>query len=664
MKQKLYALLVSRVPGIRSRYLQKRQESGKLAALLYLFWLNVRYYLLLNRSLAAPLEPDREKTLPLAAESAAFYTESPQKLAEKLLAYDIVCFDVFDTLLWRTCARPEDVFWFVGLSLKYPGFKTLRIEAERQTRLENRQAGGSGEVTLEEIWRVVSRQTGIPVEKGIQTEWEWEQRFCRANPYFLEVLREFHQNGKSFTVISDMYLGKERIDQLLCACGYEKPSETVVSCDWGVCKSGGLFHLFREKHGETLSYVHTGDHPESDIRAAKQAGFEAVYRPAAVRESLKWRTEDLSFLTGSVYCGLTGGKLHSGERLFSRDYEFGYLYGGLFAVGFGRFIHACRRKYGFDKLLFLSRDGSTLLEVYRLLYPEESQIAVYAPWSRLAALKINAQTCKAEFFRRFLADKANHGFSLRSIVHSMEVPDWLEPLCRETGFSPETHLTHKNLKKIENYFSENEAQLFASYEPQRQAGGEFYRALLGGCHRAAAVDIGWAGSGPLLLDRAVNEIWNLNCPITGILAGTETAHSAQPDAYAPFLTSGKLLAYLFSPFHNRDLWSFHDPAQGHNLYWELFSGTAEGGLLGFYPGENGKPVCRLRENHKDPGRMAEIRRGMLDFARDFLETEQRLGMQLPISGRDAYAPMLLAERHANRRFWEEWEGLFDDVHIG
>lgn len=92
-----------------------------------------------------------------------------------------------------------------------------------------------------------------------------------------------------------------------------------------------------------------------------------------------------------------------------------------------------------------------------------------------------------------------------------------------------------------------------------------------------------------MLDYAVNEIWNLDCPITGILAGTETAHSAQPDAYAPFLTNGKLLAYLFSPFHNRDLWSFHDPAQGHNLYWELFSGTAEGGLLGFYPDENGSP---------------------------------------------------------------------------
>lgn len=664
MRQKLYALLVSRVPGIRSRYLQKRQETGKLVALLYLFWLNIRYYLLFDRRLAAPTEPAREKILSLAPESAAFYTESPQQLIEKLLAYDVICFDVFDTLLWRTCARPEDVFWFVGLSLKYPGFKALRMEAERQARLENRQAGGSGEVTLEEIWRVLSLHTGIPAEKGIQTEWEWEQRFCRANPYFLEVLRELRQNGKAITVISDMYLGKERINTLLGACGYEKPAETVVSCDWGVCKSGGLFRLFREKRGKTLSYVHVGDHPESDIRAAKQAGFAAVYRPAAVRESLKWRTEDLSFLTGSVYCGLTGGKLHCGERLFSRDYEYGYLYGGLYAVGFCRFIHTCRLKCGFDKLLFLSRDGSTLLEVYRLLYPEEIPDVVYAPWSRLAALKICFGSYKAEYLRRFLVDKAGQGFSLEAVVRSMEVPEWIEPLCRETGFSPETHLTYKNLKKIENYFSENEAQLLEVYETQRRAGGEFYRARLKDCHRAAAVDIGWAGSGPLLLDYAVNEIWNLDCPITGILAGTETAHSAQPDAYAPFLTSGKLLAYLFSPFHNRDLWSFHDPAQGHNLYWELFSGTAEGGLLGFYPDENGKPVYRLRENHADSTRMSEIRRGMLDFARDFLETERRLGMQLPISGRDAYAPMFLAERQANRRFWEEWEGLFDDVHIG
>ncbi|HIT53936.1 MAG TPA: hypothetical protein IAD07_08375, partial [Candidatus Fimivicinus intestinavium] len=51
MRNKLYQLLVNRVPGIRARFLQMRQRRGRLIALLYLGLLNVQYYLLFRRSL-------------------------------------------------------------------------------------------------------------------------------------------------------------------------------------------------------------------------------------------------------------------------------------------------------------------------------------------------------------------------------------------------------------------------------------------------------------------------------------------------------------------------------------------------------------------------------------------------------------------------------------
>ena len=41
-----------------------------------------------------------------------------------------------------------------------------------------------------------------------------------------------------------------------------------------------------------------------------------------------------------------------------------------------------------------------------------------------------------------------------------------------------------------------------------------------------------------------------------------------------------------------------------------------------------------------------------------------LGLTVPISGRDAYAPMLLAASRKNRRFMAGLEGLLDDMHIG
>ena len=52
-----YQIFVNRVPGIRQRYLQKRQGKkglGHLGALVFLLWLNVQYYLLFRRRLGEP----------------------------------------------------------------------------------------------------------------------------------------------------------------------------------------------------------------------------------------------------------------------------------------------------------------------------------------------------------------------------------------------------------------------------------------------------------------------------------------------------------------------------------------------------------------------------------------------------------------------------------
>lgn len=57
MKERVYRLLVTRVPGIRDRFLLYRQQKSppRTKALLYLLWLNLQYYLLFRRSLGHPL---------------------------------------------------------------------------------------------------------------------------------------------------------------------------------------------------------------------------------------------------------------------------------------------------------------------------------------------------------------------------------------------------------------------------------------------------------------------------------------------------------------------------------------------------------------------------------------------------------------------------------
>ena len=65
-----------------------------------------------------------------------------------------------------------------------------------------------------------------------------------------------------------------------------------------------------------------------------------------------------------------------------------------------------------------------------------------------------------------------------------------------------------------------------------------------------------------------------------------------------------------------------------------------------------------------PEQIRQIHRGILDFVRQFLEAERQLGFQLPIRGRDAYAPMRSVCSPKNKRFIRELEGLLDEIQIG
>ena len=58
--------------------------------------------------------------------------------------YDVISFDVFDTLIFRPFSCPSDLFFFVGIRLGYRNFAQLRREAEGIARKEHLNAPETG----------------------------------------------------------------------------------------------------------------------------------------------------------------------------------------------------------------------------------------------------------------------------------------------------------------------------------------------------------------------------------------------------------------------------------------------------------------------------------------------------------------------------------------
>lgn len=665
----LYNLFVNRIPGIRERYRKKRNSVKRLGRgliWLYLVWLNIRYYIFQDKRLEyVEKYPyyEKKRLYNTGSESSISYRMTPKEYADKLTEFDVISFDVFDTLILRPFSSPADLFYVLGDKLGYPDFHRIRQEIEWKAREKKYKTAKHYEVTLEEIYTLLAKETGIEKDAAMQLEIETECTFCFANPFMYQVVQELQRRGKRLIITSDMYLSMEQICKLLKRCGYPEFAACYVSCDVGRSKNKGDLYDFVKGEGKNKTFAHVGDNYISDVKQAKRHGFVPFHYVNVNAVGEPYRPYDMSVITGSVYRGLINAHIHNGLHCYSREYEYGYIYGGLFVTGYCQFIHEYVVTHDVDKILFLSRDGDILQKAYHALYPEGVETE-YVYWSRLAATKMSARYYKYDYFRRFLYHKVNQNYTLQKIFAAMELEDMLPEFCRNIKIEKDTVLTDQNVDKVKKFLNDSWEDVLAHYQEQLEAGKQYYSEVLRGCKKVVAVDIGWAGSGAIALDYIVNQLWQLNCKIVGIIAGTNTCHNAEPDASETFLQSKKLVSYLYSQRENRDIWKLHDAGKGHNLYWEMLLGTPRGSFKGFYLDKKGECVYQFNELMVNSDKVKEIQKGILEFVEEYERVRKKLGNMARISGRDAYAAMLLTEDGSNTAFFKELKCLMDDVNIG
>ncbi len=666
----IYGMFVNRVPGIREKYKKKRNQVkgiGRGSAWVYLLWLNFRYYVLHDQKLEhVEKYPYYEEKLLYSegSESSISAKRRPEEVVEALAKYDVISFDVFDTLVLRPFSDPTDLFYVLGNELNYMDFQRIRIEMEWKARAKKYKKEKHYEVNLEEIYTILSEETGIEKQDAMKKEVELEYAFCFANPYMKKVVELLREKGKRLIVTSDMYLNTNQIKKLLELCGYMSFDSYYVSCDQKKSKNeGSLYRYVKQKEGENRTYAHVGDNYISDVKNSEKQGFAPFHYVNVNAVGEPYRPYDMSVITGSLYRGIINAHIHNGLYCYSREYEYGYIYGGLFVTGYCRFIHEYVKSHGIDKILFLARDGDVLSKAYEILYPEEEDKWEYVYWSRLAATKMAASRYKYDYFRRFLYHKVNQNYTIQQIFKSMELEDMIESFCACTKFTAKTLLTDRNVEEIKKYFITNWERVLEHYREQLQAGKLYYEEVLKGCKKVVAVDIGWAGSGAITLEYIVNNIWKMDCKMVGIIAGTNTCHNAETDASETFLQSGKLVSYMYSQRENRDIWKFHDAGKDHNLFWEMFLDAPMGSLKGFYLDEEQKWRCEFKDVTVDIEKICEVQRGILDFVQEYTVWSNKMSEMSKICGRDAYAPMVMVEGKMNSEYVNKIQKLMDDQNV-
>ncbi len=674
MKLKLYNALVNRDNGIRRTYHELHDNAtdrtGRLVSYAQLLKMNAQYYLQGKRDFhgGGATSAYEEKNLLHLSESASDkkIRLSADDYVRKLEKYDVISFDIFDTLLIRPFSDPTDVFLFVGIEQGTPDFRRIRIEQEFLARQEHKSKYGDNEVTYEEIWDRMERETGAS-RQGMECELELEEKFSFANPLMKEVFDRLKEMGKTIICISDMYLSQEYIRNLLESKGFYGIEKIYMSGEYKKSKAAGdiyrfvkddLKDYFPEKGG--ISVIHVGDNEVSDVEMAKKsgAGFDAVLYPNIHKCGKPFRAFDMSPVVGGAYRGVVNDRIYGGVKRYTPEYEYGYIYGGIFALGYAAFIHDYCSKNGIERILFLSRDGDILKKVYDRLYPADDTDYVYM--SRAVAVRLIKDYDRYDFFRRFIFYKVNRKLSLAGILKAMKLESLTEILDKSpvnvssvqgrstnVKLRSSDFLTSDNAHVLKDFLIEHWEEVENIYHDEDEAARIYYSKKMEGVSKAAVVDIGWTGSSGIALSCLAEREWDLSCEITGFVAGTNTPYCAQPEAGEVFLQSGKIVPYVFSQSLNRDIMKKHDPNKGYNVFWELLLSSPTRQFTGF---EMDEKKIRLTFGDYDANVKGakRIQKGIMDFVDDYTKAFKDYPFMLNISGRDAAAPMLLAASHKEK----------------
>jgi predicted HAD superfamily hydrolase len=323
--------------------------------------------------------------------------------------YQVISFDIFDTLLVRTVDHPSNVYFFLENEPIFKKFTysasvpVLRSSAENLSRQLLYKSTGSCEVNLSEIYAVFCKQNNVPLEyvsAFVEAEENVERKLCVPNPFFTDLYQHALLAGKRVVIASDMYLRKSFLLILLHEKGFPISEENLfVSSDLRVSKRTGELYtkMMQSLEIPAAAILHVGDHPISDFGKPKQMGISALlhtHKASSDQFHACYSAESAS--VQSYLRGMIRAARHTTDQHEDFWGWLGYRVFGPLTTGFCYWLKDQFYKDSIERAWFLLRDGELPYRVWEELFADDHAMQIsLLPSSRrafvLPALEIAPQ---------------------------------------------------------------------------------------------------------------------------------------------------------------------------------------------------------------------------------------------------------------------------------
>lgn len=289
--------------------------------------------------------------------------------------HPIISFDIFDTLLVRPYGHPADLWkhleWLEGAD----GFFEARIKAVSEA-VKN----ANGEITLDEVYMQIQPEFKHFREKELRLEAE----ILKANEEMQEIYNYALSQGKRIILVSDMYLPRIFLEEVLNKNGYTGFSKLYLSSEYREMKATGLFRtVLLNEHVLPGSILHIGDNVEADINGAKRYDIDTVFYPSRLEQLFERNKRAKLFYqnhSDSLSASIMLGMLACAPSQNTYWQQFGVTYAGPVILGFAHWINRKLKEDGIKEVMFVARDGYTVQKVFDLIRTVDVQTHYfYAP---------------------------------------------------------------------------------------------------------------------------------------------------------------------------------------------------------------------------------------------------------------------------------------------
>ena len=505
-----------------------------------------------------------------------------EELTKLIDMYDVISFDIFDTLLFRNVYHPTDIFKIMERELKekydIDNFYDIRVSSEAKARVGK----PNGECNFDEIYDEIDKiLDGKQTEYAKKLEIKLENEFLCANPFMKKIYDYCKEKDKTVIYISDMYLPSEIIGKILYKNGYGK-DKLYVSCEYHKNKCGKeLYTLVEKENGiDKSKWLHIGDNVNSDYNIPKELGLHS-YRYKNTREY------DTSYIPNSIeesiITAIQFNKLYNGLELPYWE-KFGILNVSPLYFSYSLWLYCLTKDK--DNLFFLARDGYIIKKIYEL-FPKTDTYLKYIYCSRKSLQVPSLYDCSDDYLTFVLTlkhDICSEKTSLSRMFESAQL-DCTNPkykqLIKSFGFkSFDEIIDEDNYEPAKKLIATQVDDIREGLKYQRDLAIEYLNQEgMDKFKKINVVDVGWGGS----IQYAIKKL--LKKDINGYYFGTII--SEKEEIYS------SMFGYYFDLDYKPE---DKEEIMNNVMIYELLFSAPHGPTLGYQKGKTVKPILGEDEN--------------------------------------------------------------------